>query len=72
MVLPEVSGYDVFHAIRQINADAKILLCSGYGADNEVRKLLGDGITDFVQKPFTITDLSHAMAKLLAVSPPQA
>ena len=40
VILPEVSGYDVFQSIRHINSGARILLCSGYSADDEVQKLL--------------------------------
>ena len=66
LILPGMSGKDVFRKLRGIRRDIPILLCSGYSADNDVRKLLRDDMTLFIQKPFTMSELSHQTSLLLS------
>jgi CheY-like chemotaxis protein len=64
MILPRLSGPEVFGALRQINRDARILLCSGFSMDAAARGLLGQGPVGFIEKPFNQQDLSAALSEL--------
>jgi PAS domain S-box-containing protein len=66
LILPGMSGKELFKAFREIRSDQPILICSGYSPDNEVQDLLKDDITYFLQKPFTISELSGQLDRLLA------
>ena len=66
LILPEISGQDVFHAIRKINPGVKIVLCSGYSIDASVQALLNDSLTEFIAKPFTMGVFSRIVARLLS------
>jgi PAS domain S-box-containing protein len=63
LMMPRMSGRDVFAALRQIDPDAKILVASGYSVDGEARALLDAGAIGFLQKPF---ELATLLAKLPA------
>jgi signal transduction histidine kinase/CheY-like chemotaxis protein len=51
--MPALSGADTLEAIRELRADAKILLVSGYLEDRVTDELAGRGISGFLKKPFT-------------------
>ena len=66
MVMPELSGPNVFDRIRAIDPGAKVLLSSGYTLDGEAQGLLARGAAGFVQKPYRMDDLARAIARALA------
>jgi CheY-like chemotaxis protein len=68
MVLPEMSGRDIFRAMKQINPRVKTLLSSGYSIDGEARSILSEGVLGFIQKPFRKQDLMQLIGE---VCPPQ-
>ena len=43
----------------------KVLVFSGYSIDGPVQKILDAGVQDFIQKPFTMADLSQKLKKTL-------
>jgi len=51
--MPALSGADTLEAIRELRADAKIVLVSGYLEDRVTGELAGRGISGFLKKPFT-------------------
>ena len=66
LILPGMGGKEVFRKLRLINENVRILICSGYNAGNEVWKLPTDKITFFIQKPFTLAELSHHISILMS------
>ena len=50
--LPSMSGLDVLREIREADPAAKIIMVSGYGANETVNQALKSGVYDFVHKPF--------------------
>ncbi len=65
MIMPEVNGEEVFKVIRRVNPDIKVLLSSGYSADGEARKILDQGCSGFIQKPFDLKELSAKIKSIL-------
>jgi DNA-binding response OmpR family regulator len=65
MVMPRMSGREVFHAIKAINPAVRVLLASGYSVDGEARHILDEGVRGFIQKPFRIDELSVRIEELL-------
>lgn len=43
MILPGMRGLEVFRTLRQHNPRAKVLIVSGYSADDEARELSAQG-----------------------------
>jgi PAS domain S-box-containing protein len=65
MVLPDISGSEVFDTLKQINPGAKVLLASGYSIEGQAARILERGCDDFIQKPFTIEQLSQKIGAVL-------
>ncbi|HVJ20533.1 MAG TPA: hypothetical protein VM686_34205 [Polyangiaceae bacterium] len=58
----ESSGEATFDALRQRAPGLPILLWSGYGADQDISGMLSRGAAGFVQKPYSVAELSRAVA----------
>lgn len=58
IILPDLSGEQVFNALKQINPNVIVVLASGYSVNNQISALLNQGCADFVQKPFQNQSLS--------------
>lgn len=67
MIMPKVSGSEVFQALRSIKPDVKVILCSGYSHEGfaGIDKLLKSGASGFIQKPFTTKTLAISIKKAL-------
>jgi two-component system cell cycle sensor histidine kinase/response regulator CckA len=59
MLMPGLSGEEVFARIRKMNPTARVLLVSGFSSEHVVSKILEQGGMDFIQKPFLIEVLSR-------------
>jgi signal transduction histidine kinase len=70
LIMPGMSGTEVFQRLRQLVPGVKVLLASGYSSQGEAEQLLTQGAAAFLQKPFTIKELSEALTDLLGASPP--
>ncbi len=65
MVMPNKSGREAFIEIKEINPDVKVAIASGYRMDLRVQEVLDAGAKLFIQKPFTLSELSEAVHKLI-------
>jgi two-component system cell cycle sensor histidine kinase/response regulator CckA len=65
MIMPGIGGAEVFKDLRLINPDIKVVLSSGYSINDQISELLGEKETFFIQKPFTISDLSRVIRRVL-------
>jgi PAS domain S-box-containing protein len=67
LVMPGMSGIDLFTELRRIHPDLRILLMSGYNLHGaRADGLLASGAAGFLQKPFRSDDLAAAVARSLA------
>jgi len=67
MVMPNMSGGEVYDRMKEINPDIKVLLSSGYSIDGKATAILNRGCDGFIQKPFNINDLSGKIRKILEI-----
>ena len=58
MIMPETGGGEVFDELKRINPEVRVLLASGYSMQGQARTIMNRGCTGFIQKPFTMDDLS--------------
>ncbi len=61
MIMPRMSGEEVYKEIKKINPEVKVLLTSGFMQDDRVQKVMNCGVNGFIQKPYTIEKLSKAI-----------
>ncbi|GAF76255.1 unnamed protein product [marine sediment metagenome] len=65
MIMPEMSGGETYDRMKEINPDIKVLLSSGYSINGQATEILERGCDGFIQKPFTIKELSNAIREVL-------
>ncbi|HEX4469389.1 MAG TPA: PAS domain S-box protein [Gemmatimonadaceae bacterium] len=65
MMMPELSGRDVWTALSAKRSDLRVLYMSGYTNDDMIRRGFLDAGAAFLQKPFTETDLARAARTVL-------
>lgn len=65
MQMPGIGGRDTFFAMKAINPKLRLLLATGYSAEEEAGELLTAGVTDFLQKPFQVAAFSRKVAGAL-------
>ena len=66
MVLPDISGAEVFEKIRKIRPDIPVIICSGYS--EEMNRMTEEEQVAIVSKPFDIGELRSEVLRLVAGS----
>ena len=61
MVMPELSGVDAVRQIRQLDPNARIVMCSAMGQQQLVAEALEAGARGFITKPFTASRVIEAL-----------
>jgi DNA-binding response OmpR family regulator len=62
--MPEINGAECFRQIRAIDADAAVLICTGYGDETQTAEMLAAGAKGILRKPFEPSALVDAVASL--------
>lgn len=65
MIMPNIGGGEVFDSIKEINPGIKVLLSSGYSSDGRAKDILSRGCNGFIQKPFSMSELSEKIKEIL-------
>ncbi len=67
LTMPRMGGIAAFHNLRQLDTDVKIILSSGYDEQDAISTLAGEGLADFIQKPYRMEQLISKIRKVLEV-----
>jgi PAS domain S-box-containing protein len=65
VIMPEMSGGEVFERLKRIDPDVKVFLASGYSVDGQATEMLRKGACGFVQKPFSMNTLAENIDRVL-------
>lgn len=65
VVMPGMTGIEVFRVIRKFDPQAKVILFSGQPFAQPYRELLDEGLRGFIKKPFDLDDRSSLLAAQL-------
>ncbi|MDY6987126.1 MAG: response regulator [Thermodesulfobacteriota bacterium] len=68
MVMPNMGGGETYDRMREINPGVRVLLSSGFSIDGEATEILERGCNGFIQKPFTMRQLSQKIGEVLKKS----
>jgi PAS domain S-box-containing protein len=68
MIMPEMNGQDTYQMLKKTKPDVKVLLSSGYTANRHASAILEEGSNGFIQKPFSMGELSRKIDEVLASS----
>jgi len=66
MQMPKKSGKETFLEMKAIDPTVKVLLASGFRKDDRVEEILKQGVSDFIEKPYTFEQLTAAVHNVLA------
>ena len=64
LIMPDIGGGEVFDRLRTIRPDIKVLLASGYSM-GDAAAIIARGCNGFIQKPFGMEKLSHAIREVI-------
>jgi DNA-binding NtrC family response regulator len=59
------NGVITFFQLKKIDANVKVIIASGYAKDQQIRDMLKQGCSGFIQKPFSINALSQKILNVL-------
>jgi len=65
ITMPEMSGLDALKFIKEIDPNAKIVICSALGQQEQLAKAIQYGAKDFIVKPFDPDRMIAAINKVL-------
>ena len=65
VVMPDLNGEEVFNEMQKIKPGIRVILSSGYSADNISDELVESSYTDFIEKPYTLKDLLEKIDAVL-------
>ena len=65
MIMPDFGGKETFDTLRRVNPEVNVLLSSGYSLDGQAKDIMKSGCRGFIQKPFTMVDLSKKIREIL-------
>ncbi len=63
--MPGISGEKVFHILKELRPEIKILIASGYGREYLETEIFKGKISHFIPKPFKIEQLSYQVTRLI-------
>ena len=65
LIMPGMSGDKAFDLIRQIQPEIPVLLSSGYALNGQATGVMNKGCDGFIQKPFSLPELSQKIREVL-------
>jgi DNA-binding NarL/FixJ family response regulator len=65
MIMPDMNGGNAYDILKKINPNIRVLLSSGYSIDGQASEILERGCDGFIQKPFSMSQLSEAIRNIL-------
>lgn len=68
VTMPRMSGEETFRALRSVNANLRILLTSGFNAQEVYDRFAGKKLSGFIQKPYSASELVQQVALALGLS----
>ena len=66
MVMPNISGEELFFTLKSLDPNINALIISGHTSESTVKNILKNGGRGFIQKPFTIYELSKKVKEYLS------
>lgn len=66
ITMPEMNGVDALKRIKEMDKDAKVVICSAMGQQTMVAQAIQYGAKDFIVKPFQEDRLIAAVEKVMS------
>ena len=66
MKMPNMGGLEAFGQMQQIDASVPVIICTGYGENEEVQRILSGGGAGLLPKPYRVAQLADALEQVEA------
>ncbi len=70
MVMETMSGEELFHTLRKMDPQVKVVIMSGYPLHAEKKTLQQEGLAGWIQKPISAGELASLLARILSSQEP--
>jgi two-component system chemotaxis response regulator CheY len=67
ITMPNMDGIEALRRIKQINPNAKVIMCSAMGLESMVMEAIKLGALDFIVKPFKPERIVQTVSKILPI-----
>ena len=68
MIMPGMGGGETFEGLKRIDQSVKVILSSGYSINSQATEILNRGCLGFIQKPFTMAQLSSKLREVASTN----
>jgi two-component system cell cycle sensor histidine kinase/response regulator CckA len=68
MAMPAMSGQELFTELRRRCPQAKTVLASGAGLDMEVSAMRAEGLSGYLPKPFSISQIREEISRVMGTT----
>ncbi len=65
ITMPDMDGISALKGIKEVDADARVIMCSAMGQQAMVVEAIQQGAKDFIVKPFQADRVIEAIKKIL-------
>lgn len=65
LIMPGMDGGETFDRIRELAPELPVIIASGYAMDGKAADFMAKGANGFIQKPFTIPELSQKARQVI-------
>ena len=65
IIMPEMDGLTAYEHLKKIKPDVKVILASDYSITDNVKEIVDKGCDEFIQKPFSLSQISQITRALL-------
>ena len=65
LTMPQLDGAQTFTELRRLRSDQRVVLMSGFDAEEAMVRFTGKGLAGFLQKPFTVDALRDILQEVL-------
>ena len=65
LIMPDMDGTRTYAALREVDPDVPVVLCSGFSREGQASALLESGAADYLQKPFDFQTLQRVILRVL-------
>ena len=63
IMMPNMNGIDALKAIKAINPNARVVMCTSVGQEKVITQAVEAGASDFIVKPFKKEDIIAVLSK---------
>lgn len=64
LVMPHLSGYETFTALKAISPTVPVILSSGFSVEGEAQRIMDAGAAAFLQKPYQVGELTRTLGRV--------